>query len=417
MLKLPVYRRVNTYYFHVRLGGKQYKKSLHTGDEFTAKLRAIEFLKVIEVNKPTLSNFNINLSTLKKYELDLARGIAKSDGPEDHKRMLQAMKMMAKISQVPATSLPPEHFVTSATSGTLIELVDRFFSLKSTLSDATKTDYKATAKEFTDHFKNPALENITDDDITIYMEWLAKKSNSPRTIDKKVGCIRSLFNFAIKQKIFKGVNPASDRNLLTKKQKKGAGSKAYDLADVKQLFDNDTFRDFKTTDPAFFWISVIGLITGVRVSAIASLKKENLKIACGVHFIDIQDDKTPAGIRPVPIPEKIFPQFFLFLRNNDGFGFTKRQDGKGSSDPVRKSQNEYKQQIGYVGKKQTFSSFRKTLNTYLMHKKVPIEARCQFIGHELDHVNVAVYGADYSLEELAKMIVPHQEELLKLINQ
>ncbi|MGF6524774.1 site-specific integrase [Variovorax sp. PvP013] len=107
--------------------------------------------------------------------------------------------------------------------------------------------------------------------------------------------------------------------------------------------------------------------------------------------------------------------FFEFIKSSGGFGFVVRPDGKGASDPVRKLLDAHKNAIGYEGEKQTFHSLRKTFNTYLQHNKVPLEARCQIIGHELNHVNVQVYGKDYSLDELAEMVVPCQRGLLKII--
>ncbi|MGJ7501617.1 phage integrase SAM-like domain-containing protein [Variovorax sp. ZT5P49] len=419
MLKLPVYLRGHTYYFHTRISGVQFKRSLGTSDPLTAKLRAIEFLRVIDMHKPKLEDFKFEGVDPSKYEIDLSRGIANATDPEDHKRLMQALKLMAKAAQGPQPTAVVEPLkVAAPTEGalTLPELVGKFFTLKSTLSDATKTDYTATANELDEYLKSPGLVDIGEDNITSYMEFLAARGNTPRTIDKKVGAVRALFNFAKKQKLFKGENPAADRNLLTRKQKNAAGSKAFDLADIQTLFGNEQFAEYKAKEPAFYWIATAGLITGVRVSALAAITKASFKISpAGTHYIYIDSDKTEAGKRPVPLPKGFFVPFFEFIKSSGGFGFKVRPDGKGASDPVRKLLDAHKSAIGYEGGKQTFHSLRKTFNTYLQHSKVPLEARCQIIGHELDHVNVQVYGEEYSLEELAGMVVPCQQELLKII--
>lgn len=418
MLKLPVYLRKNTFYFHCRIDGRQLKRSLRTSDPLLAKLRALQILRVIEMSKPKIGDFNFGSLALSKYEIDLARGIAKASDEEDHKRLMQALKGMAKASQSPQPAAAVEPLATPPASAgtTLVELCATFFQLKSNLSNATLTDYSATSKEFSQFLKHPPFGEISSDDITSYMKWLSEKGNSARTIDKKVGVVRALFNFAKKQKLFKSENPAADRNLLTKKQKKAAGSKAFDLADVKTLFDNDCFKGLRETNPSFYWIMVIGLITGVRVTALAAIKNSALKVTPeGVHYIYIEDDKTPAGQRPVPVPQSVFTPLSGFLSQASGFGFDSRKDGKGASDPVRKLLEGHKKAINYSGKKQTFHSFRKTLNTFFMHKKVPIEVRCQFLGHEIDHVNVDVYGEKYSIEEINGYVLPLQNQLLELI--
>lgn len=419
MLKLPVYIRKHTYYFHTRIAGRQYKRSLHTSDPLLATLRAVEFLRVIDMNKPKVSDFNeLNNSSLSRYELDLVKGIAKAENPEDHKRLMQALKVMAKATQKtqPAAGFEPLALSSASAGLTLPLLAERFFAMKSTLSQATKTDYKATAKEFSDHLKNPLISEVTEDNVTGYMDWLASRKNTPRTIDKKVGAVRALYNFAIKQKILKGQNPAADRNLLTKKEKKASGSRAFDLADIKSLFDNDSFRGYKTTEPAFYWIALTGLITGIRVSALAGITKNSFKVSPkGCHYLFIGDDKTPAGTRPVPLPREFYVPLFTFVRDNKGFGFVSRDDGKGASDPVRKLLELHKKAIGFSGEGQTFHSLRKTLNNVLMHEKVPIEARCQIIGHEISHVNVDIYSTEYSVDELGEMVIPCQKDLLQLV--
>lgn len=150
MLKLPVYLRGSTYYIHTRIRGVQFKRSLGTDDPLTAKLRAIEFLRVIDLHKPKLEDFRFEGLDPSKYEIDLSRGIASATDPADHKRLMQALKLMAKAAQGPqpaAVVEPPKVTAPTERALTLPGLVGKFFTLKSTLSDATKTDYTATAKE------------------------------------------------------------------------------------------------------------------------------------------------------------------------------------------------------------------------------------------------------------------------------
>lgn len=92
MLKLPVYLRGSTYYLHTRVLGRQVKKSLGTSDKKTAMIIAGHLLlKLIPM-------------TIKKYEIDIHRGVYKSDSAEDHSRMLDALEHIGKLS--PATPHP-----------------------------------------------------------------------------------------------------------------------------------------------------------------------------------------------------------------------------------------------------------------------------------------------------------------------
>lgn len=421
MLSLPVYLRSGTYYLHTRINGQQVKRSLRTGDPLLAKLRAVQLLGVLDMHRPKVSDFALP-ETLKKYEIDLATGKLKADGPEDHALLMQALEKLTSLQKSSAAapvSTPvtaPAAPIPTGSRLTLQELAAKFFTLKSSLSEGTKTDYAATAKEFDLFTGLVILPKVTDATVTGFMEYLAKKGNTPRTIDKKVGAVRALFNFAVKQKIYNGANPAADRNLLTKKEKRNAGSRPFDLTDLQTLFACQRFHDYQTTQPDFYWLVLAGVITGIRVTALSAITDVSLKkTPTGVPFIQVDKDKTAAGRRSVPVPQEFYDGLKKFLDQSKGFIYEDRPDGKGASDPVRKELDRHKKAIKFDGQGQTFHSFRKTLNTYLMHEKVPFEVRCQFIGHEFDHVNKQVYAEQFSTEEVAQYVVPVQRKLLSLL--
>ena len=95
-----------------------------------------------------------------------------------------------------------------------------------------------------------------------------------------------------------GENPAAERNLLTGKQKNSGGLNFYKLEDVNQMFDCEAFRALATTEPAFHLIMVAGLITGIRVSALAASKPADLRVSMeGEPNIRVKKDKTAAGAR------------------------------------------------------------------------------------------------------------------------
>lgn len=284
------------------------------------------------------------------------------------------------------------------------------------MSAGTKTDYEATVKQFDEWAGKPAMSQIDADKITAYMEWLSERGNTERTVDKKVGTLRALFNFAIKQHYILGENPAAERNLLSRKQKNAGGLAFFKLEDIKQMYDCDAFRAFATTEPAFRFIAIAGIITGIRVSALAALQAKDVRVSMeSVPYIRVKSDKTNAGIRDVPIPARLHAPLKAFLSEAEGFGFTCRPDGKGSSDPIRKILAPHLESVGLGDEGLTFHGLRKTLNNFFIREKVPFEARCQFMGHEIEHVNVAVYSEPYTLQELAALVEPSQTKLLDLI--
>lgn len=50
-----------------------------------------------------------------------------------------------------------------------------------------------------------------------------------------------------------------------------------------------------------------------------------------------------------------------------------------------------------------------------MRNEVSLEHRCQFIGHELDNVNVAIYTKQINIDELANVVFPTFDSILNLI--
>lgn len=47
-----------------------------------------------------------------------------------------------------------------------------------------------------------------------------------------------------------------------------------------------------------------------------------------------------------------------------------------------------------------------------MKNDVPYEPRCQFVGHDIDDTNVAIYSKKYTEDELFNYINDHQIELI-----
>ena len=81
-LSLPVCLRNSIFYFHIRSNGFQGKRNLRTGDAILAKLGAVQLLGALDVHRLKISDFHLH-DLLRKYEIVLASGKLKTDGPED----------------------------------------------------------------------------------------------------------------------------------------------------------------------------------------------------------------------------------------------------------------------------------------------------------------------------------------------
>lgn len=445
-LSLPIYFLGRTYVLHTRINGRQVKRSLGTANPRIAKLRAIQLLGELHLavfkNNPSLSDFNFDNGEKKKYEIKIGDALIKAEGEDDH---LRAMQALAEIGKIPGgwprsepAGVSPEKAMALRRPGkafekmadgevsdppptTYTELFEKYKKLKPSITEGTKKDYGGTVKEFDAFADSPMLWEVDDDIITEYIEWLAAKGNGESTIDKKVGALRSLFNFGRKQKYVAGENPAAERNLQTRKQKMAKGHKFYELDEIKEVMGCNEFKKLMDTDMNFYLIAVAALISGIRITALANLTLADLRVSVeGTPYISVQKDKTAAGQRSVPIPKDLHDFMAAFLKKFGSFGFASREDGGGASDPVRKILNKHLEAIGLESKGFTIHGLRKTLNGCLHQDNVDFETRCQFMGHELLHVNSAVYVPGQpmqkkSVDEVGRAVLPTQMKLLQLI--
>lgn len=407
MLNIPVYVRNGIYYLHTRINQQQVKRSLNTRDANIAIIRALELLKVIDMA--------IDPDKIKKYEIDLCRGVFKSDGAEDHKNMLEALSNIDKIGVFKKTQSPPApkgEPLKSVTGLRLLELLEKFFTLKKNLKPATVMSYKKTVNEFAGFTSNQFITDYDGSDITRYMEHLST-FNEPRTIDGKIGTLNTIFNFAIKQGYYFKDNPASERRLMTKRDRAKTGYAIFEAEEIKEIFKPEYMEIFRNKDTDFYYCILLALITGARASEITSLELSQLKDD-PPHF-RIRDSKTVAGIRGIPIPEFLLNELKAYGAGKDKLFRYEQLEGKGTGNAVGKKFKRHMDFLNITRDKLVFHSLRKFCNEFLKMEGIQIEARCQFLGHELDNVNATTYAREYKLQDLAKLVNPVQLKILELI--
>ena len=148
MLSLPIYLRGSSFYLHTRIGTKQFKRSLCTNDEKLAIIRATRIYEIIMAKQleGDLLSLNLDPDKIKRFEIDLSKGVLRADGPEDHQRMMEALAVLKNTAKTPIESIvSPSVAVPPTEKGLkLLELLDKFFLLKSQLKPATVLSYKNT---------------------------------------------------------------------------------------------------------------------------------------------------------------------------------------------------------------------------------------------------------------------------------
>ena len=350
--------------------------------------------------------------TIRRFEINIGQGIYKSEGPDDHQRMMETLEKIGPIAPS-SRPQPPGEPLKEKVGLRLPELVEKFFQLKKQLRPATVLSYKTCVNEFAGFLDNPLVQDVEISDVTRYQEHIST-FNTTRTIDNKTAILTSIFNFGIMQGYYHKENPAAGRSLMTKQQEAQAGFDIYESQDIKQIFSDHSFGHWKTKDPDFYFVSMLCLLTGARVSEITGLLKSQIS-ETPVPHINVLDAKTKAGIRKIPVPSEFLAALQDFARNKTAkqsvFKYKQRL-GKGSGSAVSQKFGRHLDKIGIENKKLVLHSLRKFVNDFCLKNKIPFEPRCQFIGHAIKNVNVATYSRVFEVAELAEIILPIQERIL-----
>ena len=428
---LPIYKRANTFVLHIRIFGKQFKRSLKTTDPTVAAMRASQLLAQLETmkNKPPEHAFGW-IANFNSGEFSAQPGNDSEDFRKSMRELASASKALADAKTIQtvfadlidatAHSPAPEVLAPSAEKSQLAlkDTMDEYIQ-NAVLKPVTKKDYASYAKQIDAHWPQKSLSDLSSKDVTAFITHLRNKiKNSGRTVDNKIGFLRAVFNYAKEFHDYQDGNPAERKNLVSKKQKRNSGAKRYAYNDLATVYGGKEFYDFCKTQPSLYWVMMIGLITGMRVSSVCELQRKDLKISTkGTHHIDVDSDKTEAGTRLVPLPKKFFDPLAKYLEQNQGFGFVAR-DEKGYSDAVRKPTNKFRKRHGFVENypKLTYHGLRKSLTTYLLQQKVPAHICSAMIGHEDNSMTTGVYGAPPSVDEIGSHVLPHMTQLLKVLS-
>ena len=331
---------------------------------------------------------------------------------------LQAMQQLQQAqTQAPAPVAAPVQ-ADDPTALKLAELLEKFLLLKK-VTQATAIAYKNCIEEISKFLKNPAITRITASDVTRYQEFLAEKGNGVRTIDNKISIVRAVFNFAVKQGYTRNGNPAENRALLTKKQRLSGGYAIFEKEEIEQFFKSEFYKEQEAKDPDYTTAVLFGLFTGCRIGEITSLKKDNFKKSTtGINYLVIRDSKTNAGIREVPLHPYLLERISEFLdKKKDKIFKYVEKEGKGTGNAVGKKFARNLEGAKITREKLVFHSLRKFVNNELMKNGVSLEQRCQFIGHEIENVNVSIYTNKLDIDTLAAAVFPTLEKFRDLIDE
>ncbi len=292
--------------------------SLGTKNAMVARLLALQFNEAFErkkakysamTEKPKLPNLD---EIVRKYELDLSRGVMKSDGAEDHARMMEAIATYKAIHG----SMPP--LQEAMNMGRQASTPPRIVAKSMPFSEATAAyllekrqdnapqtilEKGRTYKDFMAIFGDLDLNLYNKAEIVQWKTADLKRGLGANRINKRLGQINDLFNWCIAHGHYTAHPTSPVEGLyISNKSKLAAQTESY------EPFSNDELKAiFASTyaeemgKPDHYWLPVVALFSGARREEIASLKASNVKTIDGVDCFLIEGGKTADARRVVPV--------------------------------------------------------------------------------------------------------------------
>jgi integrase len=228
--------------------------------------------------------------------------------------------------------------------------------------------------------------------------------------------LKSAFDHAANAGAFDGMNPFTKQGF---RPVKGEGRKlrAFTVDELSKLLTVAPFtmpqaeriRPAKhTTKTAQVWVTLLAAFSGARLNEICKLRAADLKEKDGIHFLDIADSKTEAGVRRVPVHPTLkalgFLDYAAELRADGQMFPALRPNKKGDmGDRISSWFTAHRRATLGVATDDAldFHSFRRSAATALREAEVSEADVAAILGHEHGAETFGTYGRTTSLKRLA----------------
>lgn len=265
------------------------------------------------------------------------------------------------------------------------------------------------------------LHELTSDHFANYKSSKTNADNgekclSIRTVDERIALVRYMIHRLKVEGIYRGENPLEHwkRAKSSTWVKNAAAGKFASITTITNVYGSDEFKVFGINNPAYYLVTTIAVVTGMRISSICGLKAKNfITTEDGIHAIELfRRSKTNAGKRQIPLPTELFEASKKFLKKNqDSFGFTQRI-GKGYADSFKDVSDQFfKDHEEFDPELLNPHGLRAALNQHLLKSGVQLDVRCAFMGHSMSHVN-SKYMSGVPTDIVHRNIQLIQEKLL-----
>ena len=239
------------------------------------------------------------------------------------------------------------------------------------------------------------------------------KPMARNTLKKHLGRVSSLFEWAVKQG-FTDKNYASSLT-ITKSKKAQDERSIFTHEDLKKLFESPEYKEQTYQHNYQYWIPLIALYSGARLTEICQLYLSDIKQIEGVYIFDINDRqdkklKNSSSRRCIPIHSKLVELGLISYVNHLKLNkatrlfpeIKKGRDGYGQA--ASKWFGRYRKRVGIEESTKVFHSFRHTVIDQLKQQEVPKEMVANIAGHLDESVTFGRYGKAFKPQVMQQYI-------------
>jgi integrase len=289
-------------------------------------------------------------------------------------------------------------------TGAVVPTTEHVDEWIATINDRPKTkDMKrADVVRFAADF--PYLSSI---DRKAVQKWLVKKATEDKltykTLERILSFLRSYWRYLVNiEAVDEERRPFSD--LTIPKVNVGTSYKPFTPSEVVRLLAAAEERgDSQLAD-----LIRLAMWSGARIEELCALKVDRVT----ADSFTVDDSKTEAGVREVPIHPKLAPTLKRLVASSidgyvlSGLGKNKYDD---RSDAIGKRFGRMKAELKF-GKALVFHSIRKTVVTQLENAGIGENTAADIVGHEKPRITYGLYSGgatlDVKREALEKLAYP-----------
>ena len=201
---------------------------------------------------------------------------------------------------------------------------------------------------------------------------------SDATVNRHAQALKALWEWSAKRGHCEGNNPFDGHRRRLRAGVNVKGYLPWETAELSALLNPPPKRADLTE------LILAGMFTGMRLNELAAMRWEQLREAEGVRFIQVEDAKTPAGNRQVPLHPALM---WLWDRRGEPQArvwpaFNPEGPGKKPGADAGRDFSRFKAGKGFVDRRKVFHSFRKNVTQIMERAGVPENEWAQVLGHE-----------------------------------